>query len=336
MSCGSEARLPSRGSAEGGEAEIMQCSMRICCCCTVETSVQWPCRTMSRQERMLASLEVKGAAIEASPSLTMGVPTSASSSSAMPGVLSASAAPYFCASACFSLFSSACMRATTAGIAPSCALKPVSPRRARASISSLSHCGCSLAISAFRLANSAACSLAIATRSAMPALPCAASAASEPAASPPPWPAPPPPPSPSSSCAPPLISFRSTLALPKPERSETPTSADLSAPTSLPPSPHMSVALPCSRIARITHVGRLERAHVVAAVAAHERRLAVLAHRPDHRLLALGAHARVHAHLARDGPRRRLHRRQRLPHLARHHQAVALSTQRRHARRAER
>jgi hypothetical protein len=42
MSCGSEARLPSRERAEREYAEIMQCSMRICCCCTVETSVQWP------------------------------------------------------------------------------------------------------------------------------------------------------------------------------------------------------------------------------------------------------------------------------------------------------
>ena len=44
---------------------MRQWSIRICCCCTVDTSVQWPWRTMSTHERIEGSFDVKGAAIEA-------------------------------------------------------------------------------------------------------------------------------------------------------------------------------------------------------------------------------------------------------------------------------
>mmetsp|Transcript_57430 Transcript_57430/g.150815 ORF Transcript_57430/g.150815 Transcript_57430/m.150815 type:complete len:391 (+) Transcript_57430:1513-2685(+) len=204
--------------------------MRICCCCTVETSVQWPCRIISTHERIDGSLEVKGAAMDASPNLTIG------NSPVSPSIMSSCAAdapatPCFCASACCSLASSWRSRVETAMVAPSCAETPVSPRAARAATSSSSHCRC-LPISSARFAlNSAACTLALSARFLASSADCASSAFSASAAALPSLPL----------SAPSLLS---AFTLPKPESSEMPTSAVLSAPTSLPPSPHMSTFLP--------------------------------------------------------------------------------------------
>eukprot|EP00965_Chrysotila_dentata_P107803 3560754-Pleurochrysis_carterae.AAC.3 len=112
---------------------------------------------MSTQERMEGSFEVNGAAMEASPSLTIGMAVSVSIASMPSPIIAACPArpmPYFLLSAACSARIAACTRPYMALAAPICAAKPVSPRAARAAISSCSHCCCIDVISAFLRASS--------------------------------------------------------------------------------------------------------------------------------------------------------------------------------------
>mmetsp|Transcript_41840 Transcript_41840/g.98010 ORF Transcript_41840/g.98010 Transcript_41840/m.98010 type:complete len:819 (-) Transcript_41840:1372-3828(-) len=188
---------------------------------------------MSTHERIEGSFEVKGAAMDASPSLTIGSATSASRPSSCSDISAACPAtptPYFLASAFRSSTIAFCTRAYMALAAPICPPKPDSPRAARARSSSWSHCCCLAWISFFfrsiSTLNCDAASFCFAWSSVC----CFASLSS--ADSPP------------STLGPPPDSSLATLALPNPVSSDTPTWADLSAPTSLPPSPHIRTRTP--------------------------------------------------------------------------------------------
>mmetsp|Transcript_14096 Transcript_14096/g.41994 ORF Transcript_14096/g.41994 Transcript_14096/m.41994 type:complete len:440 (+) Transcript_14096:934-2253(+) len=229
---------------------MMQLSIMICCCCRALNSVHLPCRMRSTQFLTDGALEVNGAATEASPGRTMGRPWEAPAFSAAPSapasgpVLGAPASytlPCLWSYSRISRLSSAVYLARTALTAPACAMKPVSPRLARASHSSSSHRLCR-ALSSFcfsernwclacpacfvRLASTLWRSLSRASAS------CCFSAASFPF--------------PSSG------ESSTVLTLPCPARSAKPTSACFSAPTSLPPSPHIRTLLPCRCSSRMT------------------------------------------------------------------------------------
>lgn len=75
------------------------------------------CRMMSTHERMEGSLEVKGAAIDASPSFTIGSSPVSPSNKSSPAA-EAAAIPYFLLRACCSLTSSCFIRLLTAIDAP--------------------------------------------------------------------------------------------------------------------------------------------------------------------------------------------------------------------------
>ena len=72
VACTSDMRTPRRCTTERAYAETRQLSARILNICVVVTSVQRPWVMMSMHEDTLADLDVKAAAIEASPSLTAG------------------------------------------------------------------------------------------------------------------------------------------------------------------------------------------------------------------------------------------------------------------------
>mmetsp|Transcript_1832 Transcript_1832/g.8183 ORF Transcript_1832/g.8183 Transcript_1832/m.8183 type:complete len:236 (+) Transcript_1832:944-1651(+) len=209
-----------------------------------DTSVHRPCRMMSTALRTEGTREVNGAAIEASPSFTCGV--------------SMSSAPSISCIICenpgtppppFALARSACLRLVSVIMRPVAAFmalnwahcSPAAVRRVSSSSNQAFWSWTSSFWSAFRAAASrarasftlAACSL---TRSIFCAKVSALASVGTVTA---------------------LLSFASflssspagvtflVLAPPKPLRSATPTCACLSAPTSLAPSPHMNVCLPC-------------------------------------------------------------------------------------------
>mmetsp|Transcript_32384 Transcript_32384/g.85532 ORF Transcript_32384/g.85532 Transcript_32384/m.85532 type:complete len:230 (-) Transcript_32384:881-1570(-) len=200
-------------------------------CCTADSRVHRPCRMMSTHDEMDGVLLVKGAAMEASPSCTMGVSSIGSRSSA-PQALAAPAAKalpcFFCIISCSFLISSF-RRPMTVFMAAIWPIMPVSsPRCPLASISSWTHCCCLdirslrfLSISSFAFLAICCCFTVFSLRWISKA--CSASATG---------------PSLTASWSAAL----STLALPKPLSKARPTSASLRAPTSLPPSPHISVA----------------------------------------------------------------------------------------------
>mmetsp|Transcript_97181 Transcript_97181/g.173124 ORF Transcript_97181/g.173124 Transcript_97181/m.173124 type:complete len:330 (-) Transcript_97181:2576-3565(-) len=203
----------------------MDSSIMICICCTAERSVQRPWRMISTTEPMEGVLVVKGAAVEASPSWTIGV--SISSRPSIPSVhLAAPAAKalpcFFCCNSC-SFLSSVCRRAMTVFIAAKLPMTPVSsPRSFRFSSSSASH-SCCLDIKSLRFLSISTfdfCAISIAFFEVSFRTSSRASSALS------------------------TFSFagafeESTLAFPKPLSSARPTSASFSAPTSFPPSPHM-------------------------------------------------------------------------------------------------
>mmetsp|Transcript_14786 Transcript_14786/g.44425 ORF Transcript_14786/g.44425 Transcript_14786/m.44425 type:complete len:232 (+) Transcript_14786:999-1694(+) len=209
----------------------MDSSIMISICCTADRSVHRPCRMMSTHEEMDGVLLVKGAAMEASPSCTMGMspPSIWSISPAHLAAPAAKAVPcFFCSMSCSFLISSF-RRPMTVFIADIWPIIPQSSPRCRlASISSSTHC-CCLPIRSFRLRSiSSLAFLPISICFATFSLRWISNASSASVAAP----------SCVASSDPPALS---TLALPKPLSKARPTSASLSAPTSLPPSPHIRV-----------------------------------------------------------------------------------------------
>mmetsp|Transcript_40899 Transcript_40899/g.96049 ORF Transcript_40899/g.96049 Transcript_40899/m.96049 type:complete len:212 (-) Transcript_40899:2962-3597(-) len=201
----------------------------ICICCTALKSVHLPCRMMSMHGLMDGERLVKGAAVDASPSCTIGVSSRPSRSlRADFAAPAAKALPcFFCILSC-SFFISSLSRAYTALTAAMWPITPVSsPRCLLASISSSTHSCCFETSSRrFRAKSSpaffdtACCLCAISFF-------CSAKALSASTLS-------------SASCSPSFLSPL-TFALPKPLRRAMPTSASRRAPTSLPPSPHIMV-----------------------------------------------------------------------------------------------
>mmetsp|Transcript_89161 Transcript_89161/g.277178 ORF Transcript_89161/g.277178 Transcript_89161/m.277178 type:complete len:380 (+) Transcript_89161:913-2052(+) len=200
----------------------MDSSIMICICCTADSSVQRPWRMMSTHAPMEGVRVVKGAAVLASPSCTMGVSSMPSISPAHLAAPAANALPcFFCIWSC-SFLISFFSRPMTDFIAPIWPMKPTSsPRCLRAASSSSTHWVCrDMRSRRFRASSSfafleSACARCIASFLCSPSASSASSTAFASGAS------------------------RSTLALPKPLRSARPTSASLRAPTSLPPSPHI-------------------------------------------------------------------------------------------------
>mmetsp|Transcript_89567 Transcript_89567/g.142533 ORF Transcript_89567/g.142533 Transcript_89567/m.142533 type:complete len:205 (-) Transcript_89567:168-782(-) len=202
----------------------MDSNIIICICCTAERRVHRPCRMISTTELMDGVRVVKGAAVEASPNCTMGVSSTESKPSAHLAAPAAKAVPcFFCCNSC-SFFISVCSRPMTDFMAENWAMTPTSsPRALRFSSSSWIH-SCCLETKSFRLRSistldfcmisCAFCWFSFRTASkASSAFPTSAFCSS--------W------------------FLASTLAFPKPLNRARPTSASLSAPTSLPPSPHM-------------------------------------------------------------------------------------------------
>mmetsp|Transcript_36073 Transcript_36073/g.100109 ORF Transcript_36073/g.100109 Transcript_36073/m.100109 type:complete len:220 (-) Transcript_36073:2823-3482(-) len=165
---------------------------------------------------------VKGAAVDASPSCTMGVSSILSISPAHFAAPAAKALPcFFCIMSC-SFLISFFNRPITAFIAPIWPQKPVSsPRCLRACISSSTHWVCLDIKSRLFRASSSFAFLDMACARCIASLRCSPSASS------------------ASAIASWSASVEPTLALPKPLRSANPTSASFKAPTSLPPSPHI-------------------------------------------------------------------------------------------------
>mmetsp|Transcript_28822 Transcript_28822/g.82552 ORF Transcript_28822/g.82552 Transcript_28822/m.82552 type:complete len:225 (-) Transcript_28822:2919-3593(-) len=200
----------------------MDSSIMICICWTADSSVQRPWRMMSTQAPIDGVRVVKGAAVEASPSCTMGVSSMPSISPAHLAAPAAKALPcFFCMTSC-SFFISPFSRPMTDFMAPIWPQKPVSsPRVLLAASSSSTHCCClDMRSRLFRESSSfaffdRAWARCIASFRCSPRASSASAMASFSCSSPP------------------------TLALPKPLNSARPTSASLRAPTSLPPSPHM-------------------------------------------------------------------------------------------------
>mmetsp|Transcript_9897 Transcript_9897/g.29223 ORF Transcript_9897/g.29223 Transcript_9897/m.29223 type:complete len:408 (-) Transcript_9897:466-1689(-) len=211
----------------------MDSSIMICICCTADSSVQRPWRMMSMQALIEGVRQVNGAAVEASPSWTMGVSSMLSMSPAHLAAPAAKALPCFDCMASCSFLISPRSRPITDFMAPIWPMKPVSsPRWRRAASSSSTHCCClDMRSRRFRPSSSLAF-LARACARWDSSLRCSARAPSASATS---------------------ISVSPTLALPKPLSSARPTSASLSAPTSLPPSPHMRQCACCwPRTVRMT------------------------------------------------------------------------------------
>mmetsp|Transcript_92877 Transcript_92877/g.267191 ORF Transcript_92877/g.267191 Transcript_92877/m.267191 type:complete len:279 (-) Transcript_92877:325-1161(-) len=224
--CASDGRVPSTDIVDIVYAEIIDSSIMISICCTAERSVQRPCRMMSTQALMEGVRVVKGAAVEASPSCTMGISSMPSRPPTSLAAPAAKALPcFFCTCAC-SFAISFLRRTTTAFMADIWPMMPVSsPRWRRASISSSIHCCCLDIRSRFFRSNSSFAFFDMAWARSESSFRCSASASSASFTSSgfANWSFPPP-----------------TLALPKPLSRATPTSASLSAPTSFPPSPHIS------------------------------------------------------------------------------------------------
>mmetsp|Transcript_71429 Transcript_71429/g.115244 ORF Transcript_71429/g.115244 Transcript_71429/m.115244 type:complete len:268 (-) Transcript_71429:2715-3518(-) len=225
INCASDGRVPSTDIVDIVYAAIIDSSIMISICCTADSNVQRPCRMMSTHELIEGVRVVKGAAVEASPSWTIGVSSKASMPSAHLSDSAEKALPcFFCCTSC-SFFISAVMRANTAFIALIWPITPVSsPRSLRFCISSSTH-SCCLAMRPCRLrAISSLPFFAIACPRCCVCFLNSSSASSATA----------------EVCD---FSFSGasseTLALPKPLRSAKPTSASFSAPTSFPPSPHI-------------------------------------------------------------------------------------------------
>mmetsp|Transcript_9976 Transcript_9976/g.24390 ORF Transcript_9976/g.24390 Transcript_9976/m.24390 type:complete len:273 (+) Transcript_9976:1144-1962(+) len=217
-------------------AEIRHSSASTCCIWMVDTRVHRPCRTMSSTDRMEGSLEVKGAAMLASPSFTMG--SSPVSWSPARSVASAAACavkallpPIFNCASSLRRFTSAVPSATD------ClrALKVAQPSPARVYSStswlyrSICHCFISSAFFLRSVAITVAFSLALRISSS-PRFHFSSAVS---------W----------------TVFFSPSLAVlapPNPESRASPTCACLRAPTSLAPSPHMSVKHPRSLSARRT------------------------------------------------------------------------------------
>mmetsp|Transcript_18390 Transcript_18390/g.25490 ORF Transcript_18390/g.25490 Transcript_18390/m.25490 type:complete len:222 (-) Transcript_18390:1102-1767(-) len=211
---------------------MRQFSARICCIWMVDTSVHLPWRMTSTVDWMDGSLEVKGAATEASPSFTEGTSPD-SASAAMADACAAMMLPpaplgflalalFFCSAIIIPMDDLAALKA--AQLSPS-----ASSRRSSCSY----HCFCSSCISAVSFLRSSCACLAFprASSIAFAIRVCFSCAVSS-----------------SSAFSPSLA----VLAPPNPLSSATPTSACLSAPTSLAPSPHMRVPMPRSLSARMT------------------------------------------------------------------------------------
>mmetsp|Transcript_102202 Transcript_102202/g.329509 ORF Transcript_102202/g.329509 Transcript_102202/m.329509 type:complete len:382 (+) Transcript_102202:1003-2148(+) len=201
----------------------MDSNIMICICCTAESKVQRPWRMISTHALIDGVRVVKGAAVEASPSWTMGVSSMLSISPAHLAAPAAKAFPcFFCIVSC-SFLISARNRPMTAFIAPIWPQTPVSsPRCLRSVSSSSTHCCCLDMRSRLLRASSSLAFLERACARSMASLRCSASACSA-----------------SGMEVTDSSLLLPTLALPKPLRSASPTSASLRAPTSFPPSPHM-------------------------------------------------------------------------------------------------
>mmetsp|Transcript_26760 Transcript_26760/g.67323 ORF Transcript_26760/g.67323 Transcript_26760/m.67323 type:complete len:383 (-) Transcript_26760:2565-3713(-) len=240
MSCSSLLRDPCMCITARQNAEIMQLSIMICCCWTVLTSVQRPWRTMSRTELMDGILEVNGAAIDASPSLTIGIMSADSSRAARPSSGFLCLGAFFMSSTWCSR-SSLLMSIITCLMAPMLAIIPVWPNWARRFISASSRCGWLDISSFFFLAMPSVkrflCTAALAAISFWLALSFSSGLRSSFGLSLP------------SPCSSELLS---AFMLPKPLSSARPTSACFRAPTSLPPSPHIRVVNPRSLSALMT------------------------------------------------------------------------------------
>mmetsp|Transcript_33413 Transcript_33413/g.95896 ORF Transcript_33413/g.95896 Transcript_33413/m.95896 type:complete len:301 (-) Transcript_33413:2905-3807(-) len=228
--CASDGRVPSTVIVDIVYAEIMDSSIIISICCTAESSVQRPCLMMSTHALIEGVRVVKGAAVEASPSWTMGNSSAIMASRSPAAFLAAPAAKalpcFFCMSAC-SFWISSFILPTTDFIADICAITPTSsPRSRRAWSSSSIHCCCfDMRSRFFRSISSLAFFDMAWARSAF-SLRCSASASSASLIS-----------SGFASCPSPPPTF----AFPKPLSKAKPTSASFRAPTSLPPSPHIIV-----------------------------------------------------------------------------------------------
>mmetsp|Transcript_92221 Transcript_92221/g.197615 ORF Transcript_92221/g.197615 Transcript_92221/m.197615 type:complete len:207 (-) Transcript_92221:214-834(-) len=192
-------------------------------CCTAESNVQRPWRMMSMQAPMEGVRVVKGAAVEASPSCTIGVSSISSMFSAHFAAPAAKAFPcFFCTASC-SFLISFLARSTTAFMAAIWPQTPTSsPRVFRAWISSSTHCCCFETKSFLFRASSSFAFFEITICCCMASFLCSAIASSASAIASAFWPAEP------------------ALAPPKPLRSAMPTSLSFKAPTSFPPSPHIS------------------------------------------------------------------------------------------------
>mmetsp|Transcript_33364 Transcript_33364/g.77494 ORF Transcript_33364/g.77494 Transcript_33364/m.77494 type:complete len:276 (-) Transcript_33364:632-1459(-) len=220
--CASDGRVPSTDIVDMVYAEIIDSSIMICICCTADSNVHRPWRMMSTHALIDGVRVVNGAAVDASPSCTMGVSSMLSISPAHFAAPAAKALPcFFCMTSCSFLISPLSLP-ITAFIAPIWPQKPVSsPRCLRACISSSTHWVCLDIKSRLFLASSSFAFLDKACARCVASFRCSASASS------------------ASAIASWSFPSEPTLALPKPLRRARPTSASFKAPTSLPPSPHI-------------------------------------------------------------------------------------------------
>mmetsp|Transcript_76483 Transcript_76483/g.216230 ORF Transcript_76483/g.216230 Transcript_76483/m.216230 type:complete len:269 (+) Transcript_76483:919-1725(+) len=141
--CASDGLVPSTDIVDMVYACIIESSIMISICCTAESSVHRPWRMVSTHALIEGVRVVNGAAVEASPSWTMGVSSMLSRSLAIFAAPAANALPcFFCMSSC-SFLSSPCRRLIVDFTAPIWLMMPISsPRSLLAWSSSSTHCCC--------------------------------------------------------------------------------------------------------------------------------------------------------------------------------------------------
>mmetsp|Transcript_38303 Transcript_38303/g.63553 ORF Transcript_38303/g.63553 Transcript_38303/m.63553 type:complete len:259 (-) Transcript_38303:2112-2888(-) len=240
---------------------MMHSSIMICCCCNALSSVQRPWRMRSTTLRTDGLRDVNGAATDASPGRTMTSCMSILEAiSSTPAPAGAPCKGYCLLTSSVSRFISSLIRPITVPNTWMLALNPVdSPRAARAASSSCTN-SCCRDISSFCLL--ARMALRVAMTLAALWLCSAACLFSNSSLSP----------AVSSSVA---VLRLDVLAFPYPQRSAIPTEACFNAPTSLPPSPHISTLCPwrcCSAL--ITFVlpwGDIRAYTLMHATSSHNR-----------------------------------------------------------------
>mmetsp|Transcript_84429 Transcript_84429/g.237362 ORF Transcript_84429/g.237362 Transcript_84429/m.237362 type:complete len:283 (-) Transcript_84429:293-1141(-) len=225
--CASDGRVPSTVIVDIVYAEIIDSNIMISICWTADNSVHRPCRMMSTQALMLGVRVVKGAAVLASPSCTMGVSSMPSISPVHLAALATKAFPcFFCMISC-SFLISVCNLPTATFMADIWPITPQSsPRFFLACSSSSIHCCCFDIRSLLFLFISSWAFFPMTCAFCICSCRCSANATSASLMS--------------SFFAKASLEPPPTLALPKPLSKAKPTSASLRAPTSFPPSPHIS------------------------------------------------------------------------------------------------